>query len=276
MSEHWLSVDTDDRIHLPRNRGHPKRSAHPSPHWRTEGLPSSEALLKGMDRFAEWRLSSGHPVTLFVIAEQLDCPDFRSRLLDFSQQPGITISCHGWSHRCWSAWPADPEEFTTMLKEAKERIESVAGDSWRPWFRAPGGYVAPWMAAPLADAGFTLDSSVNPTPMLLRKSGVDSERNRSNGWQSVLDAMRIEGVVERPWLTVRAGIGPRLPGCGPALHIPGLATLARRAWRRTSLTPSAEDRTMTNPNRPVTVLYWHLLDHARRDGEWTPPVSPRL
>ena len=42
----WLSVDSDDLIHLPSNRGHPNRSSIPMPTWKTEGYQASQQLLK--------------------------------------------------------------------------------------------------------------------------------------------------------------------------------------------------------------------------------------
>jgi len=31
------------------------------------------------------------------------------------------------------------------------------------------------------------------------------------------------------------------------------------------------DRTVTDSKKEVTTLYWHLLDHARKEGIWSPP-----
>ncbi len=153
----WLSVDSDDLIHLPSNRGHPNRSSIPMPTWKTEGYQASQQLLEATDSFIQW-VDGAPSVTIFLIAEQLDCPELTKRLQVLLQKPNVLFACHGWGHRCWSAWPENIEEFSEMLVAARDRISAFAGDSWRPWFRAPGGYVAPWMAAPLAAAGFRLDS----------------------------------------------------------------------------------------------------------------------
>ena len=142
-----------------------------------------------------------------------------------------------------------------MLIAARDRISAFAGESWRPWFRAPGGYIAPWMAAPLAAAGFRLDSSVNPSRWVVRKM--------CGHWNRVIQSMEQSGVIERPWLTTILG-----PACGPALRIYPFALLASQAWKRHS-TQIASDPESTS----VTALYWHILDHRRNSGKWKPPLS---
>jgi hypothetical protein len=67
-------------------------------------------------------------------------------------------------------------------------------------------------------------------------------------------------LVEMEWLTHRG-----LPTCGPALNIPFLKGNARRAWR--GLGPA-----VIQPEAEKTV-YWHILDHARKDGKWAPPLQ---
>jgi peptidoglycan/xylan/chitin deacetylase (PgdA/CDA1 family) len=253
----WLSVDTDDTIHLPSRRGHPHRSAQSMPTWRTEGYRASPRLLNATDRFIEW-VADGPKVTLFLIAEQLDCPEFTKRLDVLLTMPNILIACHGWGHRCWSAWPEDTAGFSEMLIEARDRISAYAESSWRPWFRAPGGYVAPWMAGPLAAAGFRLDSSVNPSRWVNRKMGGD--------WTRVKDAMEESGVVERPWLTTRMG-----PACGPALSLFPFSLFAKQAWKRNSVSITDEPEITAS-----TALYWHLLDHERKQGKWTPPLANEI
>lgn len=250
----WLSVDTDDEIHLPSNRGHPYRSSMPMPEWRTEGYRSSSRLLSATDRFIEWAID-GPETTIFLLAEQLDCSEFTKRMETLLSMPNILIACHGWGHRCWSAWPEDIGGFTEMLTAARNRISAYAGDSWRPWFRAPGGYIATWMAGPLATAGFRLDSSVNPSRWVNRKMG--------GNWSKVQQSMEQCGVIERPWLTTSIG-----PACGPALSLFPFSILARKAWKRNSVTIT------NNPERGETItLYWHLLDHGRKSGRWKPPLA---
>jgi len=269
---YWLSVDTDDIDHLPSIRGHPTRSSTAMPEWRMRGYVASDELLSAMDNFHDW-ITGGEngkirvPVTLFVIAEQLDCPAFAARIDRLAKMDGITIGCHGWSHRCWSAWPEDSAGFFDMLVAARNRISEFAGPAWRPWFRAPGGYIAPWMAGPLAACGFRVDSSVNPTPLLRRKAG------RGNDWAAVRDAMSRAGIVEREWRTLRPLLLPALPATGPALSFPILGMLARNAWRRsTKVGQIASEESVENEKTPVIALYWHLRDHARAGGRWTPPI----
>jgi hypothetical protein len=250
----WLSVDTDDEIHLPSRRGHPHRSSVPMPNWRTEGYQASKRLLNATDRFIEWAIH-GPETTIFLIAEQLDCPGFTKRLDTLLSLPNILIACHGWGHRCWSAWPEDSAGFSEMLTAARNRISAYAGDSWRPWFRAPGGYISTWMAGPLAAAGFRMDSSVNPSRWVNRKMGGD--------WSKVQKSMERCGVIERPWLTTRIG-----PACGPALNLFPFSIPARRAWKRNSVSIT------NNPESEETIaLYWHLLDHERKSGRWKPPLA---
>lgn len=250
----WLSVDSDDLIHLPSHRGHPHRSSNPMPAWKTEGYAASRELLDATDAFIKW-IKDGPEVTIFLIAEQLDCPEFTKRLQVLLQMPNVLFACHGWGHRCWSAWPQDHQGFSEMLIASRNRISSFAGKSWRPWFRAPGGYVASWMAAPLAAAGFRLDSSVNPSRWVIRKMG--------GHWNRVIQSMEQCGVIERPWLTTILG-----PACGPALRIFPFAFLSNGTWRRHSKQISNDPETTE-----VTTLYWHILDHGRKSGKWTPPLS---
>jgi hypothetical protein len=51
--------------------------------------------------------------------------------------------------------------------------------------------------------------------------------------------------------------------------------LARWNWRRAPTSIGAEDidRTVTDSKAKLTTLYWHLLDHARQQGTWTPPFD---
>ena len=250
----WLSVDTDDLIHLPSNRGHPHRSSEPMPSWHTQGYRATKRLLEATDRFIEWA-QEGPPITIFLIAEQLDCPDFTKRMDAMLLMSNISVACHGWGHRCWSAWPEDIETFSQMLVAARDRISAYAGESWRPWFRAPGGYVESWMAGPLAGAGFRLDSSVNPSRWVNRKMGGD--------WSKVKQSMEECGVIERPWLTTTIG-----PACGPALSLFPFSLFAKGAWKKNS-----KSITSNPENESSAALYWHLLDHGRKSGRWQPPIS---
>ena len=227
------------------------------PIWRTEGYRASTHLLNATDRFIEWA-EDGPQVTLFLIAEQLDCPEFTKRMDALSAMPNILIACHGWGHRCWSAWPEDAAGFSEMLVAARDRISAYAGSSWRPWFRAPGGYVETWMAEPLAGAGFRMDSSVNPSRWVNRKMGGD--------WNRVKDAIERSGMVERPWLTSLIG-----PACGPALSLFPFSLFAMNAWKKNSVSITDEPET-----EATVALYWHLLDHGRKRGNWNPPLAHEI
>ena len=261
LAELWLTVDSDDFRHLPRNQGHPTRSRN---HGTTKITPPSIRLKKGMIGFSNWHLEKPQEraATIFVIADQLRDEEFRmwiQKLLSKSNY--ITVACHGLHHRSWSAWGEDIEGFRKALNQAKVEIQGHVGKAWRPWFRAPAGYVAPWMSRVLADEGFTVDTSVNPSFLVRRKAG------KGNSWNKVETAMEDVGIVERPWLTSSIG-----PACGPALHIPILRSFARRAWRQVSKLPLASERSITEVGAEVVTVYWHLHDHARSNGKWTPPL----
>jgi RimJ/RimL family protein N-acetyltransferase len=262
----WLSLDTDDISHLPRNSGHPSRSKRPE---HDDTYRMSEKLASAWKAFLRWRDGAGKgiPVTLFVVAEQLDDPRFADHLRQLlDSDSAVTIASHGNRHRCWSAWPADPFGLQEDLSLSLRRLAEFAGDSFRPWFRAPGGYAAPWMAAPLAAAGVSLDSSVNPSWLTRRKAGPNRD------WMLVSRAVRSEGLVERQWLTAYS-----LPVTGPALRIPLLSVLARHSWKRATKGMScASEMTLMNPEQRVDSLYWHLLDHARKGASWSPPLHPTL
>ena len=250
----WLSVDTDDIIHLPSSRGHASRSSNPMPHWKTEGYRASEKLLIATDHFIGW-VRNGPPVTIFLIAEQLDCSEFTKRLDLLLEMPNIVFASHGWGHKCWSSWPEDTQSFSEMLQASRDRISAYATSSWRPWFRAPGGYVSSWMAAPLAAAGFKLDSSINPSRWVNRKMNGD--------WKKVNQSMEQCGLLERKWLTTMIG-----PACGPALSLFPFSIFANQAWK------SKSESITDNPEESdVHALYWHLLDHGRKSGRWKPPLA---
>lgn len=273
----WLTVDSDDIRHLPIHQGHPRRSRRPVPEG-CEGPDPSPELATGMAGFARWMdgLPARTLVTLFVIGDQLESPIFRGWLRGLAARhqggdlPRLTIGVHGQSHRSWSAWPADAASFGEALAEAGRRIEREVRAASRRWFRAPAGYVAPWMAPVLKDHGVVLDSSVNPTPLLRRKTGRREAGYGVHGWRAVSRAMEMAGVVERPWMT--AGPAGLLPACGPALHHGLLRPVAARRWQRLAPRPVTEDERVLDGRQPLTTVYWHLLDHARDDGTWTPPM----
>ena len=272
----WLTVDSDDIRHLPRHQGHPHRSRVPIPEGAAGHAPS-EVLMSGMAGFSRWlgEAAADTLVTLFVIGDQLEDPPFRSWLRALlarhtgGEQARLTVGVHGWSHRSWSAWPADSSGFSDALARAGRAIDDVAGAGARHWFRAPAGYIAPWMAPLLADHGVILDSSVNPSWLLRSKTGRGrGSLPRANGWAAVTQAMRESQIIERPWLTTSLG----LPACGPALHHRCLRRAATRAWSNAGPALLHDEDVLLDPAQPVTTVYWHLLDHARHQEAWHPPL----
>ena len=137
----WLTVDSDDIRHVPSSQGHPTRS---------KGIPhegTSDEMLEAMSAFRKWLDRTQVTLTIFVIADQLDDSIFNHWLKDLlHNHPQVTIGCHGLTHRCWSAYPEDEDGFLAAIVEADVKLHQFAGDAWRPWFRAPAGYIAPWMA----------------------------------------------------------------------------------------------------------------------------------
>tara|TARA_B100001750_G_scaffold240478_1_gene250292 strand:+ start:370 stop:1770 length:1401 start_codon:yes stop_codon:yes gene_type:complete len=262
----WLSLDTDDICHHPKRYGHPTRTkgkAVESPYSMSESLES------GWRGFMQWRKGAGKdlPVTLFVIAEQLDDERFANWLRMLLQNDNfVTIATHGYKHRCWSAWPEDSVAFHQDLSLSISRLIEFAGEKFRPWFRAPGGYIAPWMADVLRRQGIILDSSVNNSIITRRKAGIQKD------WSAVKSMLLRKGIVEREW-TVWAGI----PVTGPALRIPILRNIAKRRWRKSTRNKScASEQILLNQNYSIDTLYWHLLDHARNDEKWAPPLHKTL
>lgn len=248
MKPVWLTVDSDDIRHIPKSQGHPTRS---------KGVPhggTSQKMQHAMSHFREWLDRTQVSLTIFVIADQLDDPQFSDWLRDLlDNHPQVTIGCHGLTHRCWSAFPEDVEGLLSALVEADVKLHDFAKDAWRPWFRAPAGYIAPWMAPVIAKAGFELDSSVNPSWLVRKKAGPWKD------WAAVEKALKDSGLVSKPWLCRYS-----LPTCGPALSIPFLSWNAKKAWSK--LGP------FVYPDEAEHTVYWHILDHARDDGRWKPPL----
>jgi hypothetical protein len=264
----WLTVDFDDERHVPRFSGHPTRSKHEQAHIEEAELNKqlSEPFKTGMMGFEEWLGTNSHPVTLFVIADLFMSEEFNqwfSHLLKIYPER-LTVGCHGLNHRSWSAWPEDKNGFSQALQQATQILRKMAGDAYRPWFRAPGGYMAPWMAPVLAEHGYTVDSSINPSWLVKRKAG------KGNTWADVARALEESNVLSRPWKTSLS-----LPINGPALSLFPLSILARWTWKRAppSITKDEIEQAVDEPKAEVTTLYWHLLDHAREKGTWMPPFQ---
>ena len=255
----WFTLDTDDLRHLPKHQGHPTRSTVPfdgpidrlSPTFRT-----------GWAGFLNWMNEHECLVTVFIITDLLEHNEFQSMLKSALERFGsrLTVGCHGHTHRSWSAWGEDTAGFSAMLSTSTALLKQHAGDAFRPYFRAPNGYIAPWMAPVLAEHGYTVDSSVNPSWLVKKKAAGAT-------WDAVTHAMRQANVMERPWLT-RWG----LPVNGPALFRRPLSLLSRRAWRNLPdlLTVELEE-TVEREDVELTTVYCHILDFARQNGMWVPP-----
>ena len=267
----WLTIDSDDVFHHPKYQGHPKRSKK-----KINGSKMSSTMDFCLKKFEVWHQKNIQiPITIFMIAQQLECSEFNKKISDLilrSKKEGgrITIGCHGYKHKCWSAFEPNKALFENDLEHAKKILAEFAGDAWRPWFRAPGGYVAPWMADVLKKMNFKLDSSVNPTKLLSIKSGRSKNKFGFNGWKSVILAMKNVEIIERPWLTT---FFPALPACGPALHTPILKYFANYKWKKASKSNLAKEEEILNPNIKITTVYWHLLDYSKKNGEWEPPLE---
>ncbi len=164
------------------------------------------------------------------------------------------------SHRSWSAWPEDVAGFEQALVESNRILQQYCEPNLRPWFRAPAGYIAPWMAPILAKNGFEVDSSVNPSWLLKRKTGKDKS------WSKVIDSMKQNGIREIAWKTKWS-----LPINGPALHIPILKIIAKREWRNSPVVDCLDE--CLKSDKQITALYWHLLDHSRNEATWSPPLQ---
>ena len=256
----WLTVDFDDLRHVPSAQGHPTRSKRP-----VVGKQLSEAYISAMKAFETWLANTTHAVTLFVIADLFESDEFGEWFSALLAKHGerLTVGCHGLTHRSWSAWPEDSEGFEASLERATAVLKEKTGGHFRPWFRAPAGYIAPWMAATLAGQGYTVDSSVNPSWLVRKKAG------KGNSWADVNDAMARNGVLERPWATRFS-----LPVNGPALTMFPLSVIAKGAWKRSPsvLTTGELDVAVPDSTQPLVTLYWHVLDHARNEAAWTPPL----
>lgn len=261
MERTWLTVDFDDIRHVPTAQGHPTRSTKPVEH---QGL--SQAYKTGLEQFEAWLKSNHHPVTLFVIGDLLANEAFQhwlNRMLA-AYDERLTVGCHGMTHRSWSAWPEDADGFSKALGEATALLKKAAGANFRPWFRAPAGYVAPWMAEVLAKHDYRVDTSINPSWLVKKKAG------KGNSWADVNAAMGSSNIIERAWLTRFS-----LPVNGPALTLFPLSLVAKGAWKRAPPVLMANEviKAVEDSKVGLTTLYWHVLDHSKNNGTWQPPLA---
>jgi len=255
----WLTIDSDDLRHLPIYQGHPTRSKNTYSGNKDE---LSREFRLGWTGFVNWMHTHDMGITLFVITDLFESEEFcmfiSQLLTDFSDR--ITFGCHGHTHRSWSAWPRDDQGFSTMLETSESILTTKVGSHYRRFFRAPNGYIAPWMASILSRHGFLVDSSINPSWLVKKKS--------ASSWKKVRKAMLEHGIVEREWLT---SFG--LPCNGPALFRFPLAMNSKRAWKKApSVLKSIELEKVVNEQEHIVTLYCHILDFARKNGTWVPPL----
>ena len=255
----WYTIDSDDFRHLPQYQGHPTRSNKKYPHQKNELSPE---FLLGLEGFHDWMASHDYAITLFLVSDLLEngtfCKLFQELLTKFGER--LTVGCHGHTHRSWSAWGEDRDGFAAMLASSTALLKQSAGPSFRPFFRAPNGYIAPWMAPILADHGYTVDSSVNPSWLVRHKTGGTS-------WKAVNGAIFDAAIIERAWKT-RFG----LPVTGPALFRFPLSLIAKKAWTtRPKPLKGDEIFEVESPRVAIVTLYCHVLDFAKKGGLWRPP-----
>lgn len=272
-SRYWFSVDSDDLHHHPSISGHPTRSKVSPWCLNLDSRLMSNTLNQSFKSLEKWWLTrrDDETLTIFVIAEQFEDPLFVDAICSIqNSRPGLRIGIHGLKHICWSAWGDRSEEFNYAISESIRIIQSFSGDSFRPWFRAPGGYISPWMIPILKKNEITLDSSINPSWLLKKKSG-KNENGKFNGWQQVRNELKNNQIIEREWL-VKHG----LPTNGPALHIPLLKSHSKWVWnRKLSNLQCSNDQELLDSSVSITSIYWHVLDHNRQGG-WTPPIPREM
>jgi hypothetical protein len=117
------------------------------------------------------------------------------------------------------------------------------------------------MASILSQHEYTVDTSVNPSWLVRKKA--NPSRNM------VIESMKSNGILERQWK-----IRFSLPTCGPAQHIIGLRWNARQAWKGLGKPLGTEDlHRIEHSEYELTTIYWHVLDHARKNGCWSPPLK---
>lgn len=258
----WLSVDTDDYDLLPSIQGHSTRS--PDKIIDMGNYQASDDLISGFKAMSKWMESNDHPITIFVIAGQLNCSKFkqslRSLIVRFPDR--ITLGNHGYNHRSWSSFGPDLEGFSRMLEKSESIMLDFDEGRFRKWFRAPSGYIDEWMIKPLVEAGYSVDSSVNPSLLMNYKYG------KSN-YKSLLQTIADSGMKERKWKT-RLG----LPVCGPALFKFPLRWNAKRGWNRCGEILSKEDvDEIVEGSNEIETIYWHILDFSRKSSTWIPPLK---
>lgn len=186
-------------------------------------------------RIREFAAGLGVPLTLFVVARDLD-REQNLRGLRRAVSDGHEIGNHSLDH-LYDLTRREQSEQTHQVVEANERIEALLGA--RPkGFRAPGYTMTDGLMAVLSAAGFRYDSSVFPCPpyfaaKALALWGMKMRRRPSNSILDSLDVLRAPTTPYRagdPYWSLGTGIlelpiqvvGPlRLPFIGTSLTLLG-------------------------------------------------------
>jgi hypothetical protein len=145
----WLSVDTDDCCHLPKQRGHPLRSSGPETGWRTTGYAAGHGPLHRMG--ARWTSSHGLPdcgaTRLFRIhaengsAERSGQHHLRLPWLGSSMLVRMAARCRGF-HRdvvCGQAADRDLRRYF---------LQTLVQSAWRLYRALDGGAFGSWRFPP--------------------------------------------------------------------------------------------------------------------------------
>jgi peptidoglycan/xylan/chitin deacetylase (PgdA/CDA1 family) len=242
---------------------------------RIHGLESPEpsaakALLDlALDRFIDFSAELGAPLTLFVVARELERPSFAERIRR-AHALGHEIGNHTLDHP-YDLVRRSREEQREQVRGAADAIERTLGVRPRG-FRAPGYLMTDELLEIVRESGHLYDSSVFPSPPYfaakLAAHGALALRGRRSesilGGREMLRAptgpYRVgrryfergdpDGIVELPIQVTR---GARLPFIGTALTMSG--ELGARALTRLVL------------GVPFVNLEFHALDLLERaDG----------
>ena len=215
-SRTWLTVDTDDAHHRPWRQGHPTRSKDPDGR-RTPRQPS-EGWLKAIERFGDWVERSGHAARSSSFRTSWSspmlgrlarpCSTWRAALTFAATAPATALGA-----LAGGRGGADGSGQAVLGQREPSASRLVLGFALLATLRLG------WPSA-LAQAGVTVDSSVNPSRLVRRKAGP------TRRWSDVTMPWLAPGCWSDHGTSIEAG-----RSVAPALHLPGLAGRARRAWR---------------------------------------------
>ncbi len=242
---------------------------------RIHGLESpnpqaAAALLDlALDRFLEFAAALGAPLTLFVVARELERPSFAERIVR-AHALGHEIGSHTLDHP-YDLVRRAREEQREQVRGAADAIERLLGARPRG-FRAPGYLMTDELLAVVREAGHDYDSSVFPSPpyyaaKLAAHAALAVRGRRSESILAGREMLRAptrpyrvgkryferghgDGLVELPIQVTR---GARLPFIGTALTLSG--ELGARALTRLVI------------GEPFVNLEFHAIDLLERgDG----------